>query len=120
MYFKIFNFKSLEKSHKLAKSKFDKEHVTSFIWSNPETFSIFHYRGKKPKYHSKKIRLTLDYYEDYVLIKKIFDKLYKKNKFFSLSQILQFLKKNKSFLKINEKYHRLQWQKYHMKRKDLS
>ena len=112
----IFNFKSLEKAYKSAKSKFDKEHVTSFLWSNPKIFSIFHYRGKKLKYHSKKIRLTLDYFEDYILIKKIFDNLYKKNKFFSLSQILQFLNKNRSFLKINEKYHKIQWKRYHKKR----
>ena len=112
----IFNFRSLEKAQKLAKSKFDREHVTSFLWSNPKIFSIYHYWGKKLKNHSKKIRLTLDYYEDYVLIKKIFEKLYKKNKFFSLAEITTFLRKNKSFLKINEKYHKLQWKKFHSKR----
>ena len=81
----IFNFTSLEKAYKKAKSKFDKEHVTSYLWSNPKLFSIFHHRGKKLKNHSKKIRLTLDYLEDYVLIKKVFDNLHKKNQFFSLS-----------------------------------
>ena len=54
----IFNFKSLEKAQKLAKSKFDREHVTSFSWSNPKIFSIHHYCGKKLKNHSKDIRLT--------------------------------------------------------------
>jgi len=112
----IFNFKSLKKAFNLAKTKFDKEHVTSFIWSNPKIFSVCCYRGKKHRFHSKKIRLTLDYYEDYILIKEIFSKLYKKDKFFSLSQILSFLKKNKRLLKINEKYHKLQWKKFHFKR----
>ena len=112
----IFNFRSLEKAQKLAKSKFDREHVTSFLWSNPKIFSIHHYCGKKLKNHSKDIRLTLDYHEDYILIKKVMEKLYKKNKFFSLVEITAFLKKNKSFLKINEKYHKLQWKKFHSKR----
>ena len=112
----IFNFRSLEKAQKLAKSKFDREHVTSFLWSNPKIFSIHHYCGKKLKNHSKDIRLTLDYHEDYILIKEVFEKLYKKNKFFSLVEITAFLKKNKSFLKINEKYHKLQWKKFHSKR----
>ena len=111
----IFNFKSLKKAQKLAKSKFDREHVTSFLWSNPKIFAIHHYCGKKLKNHSKKIRLTLDYQEDFILIKKVFEKLYKKN-FFSLVVINNFLKKNKSFLKINEKYHKLQWKKFHSKR----
>ena len=116
----IFNFESLKKAFSLAKSKFDKEHVTSFIWSNPNIFSIFCYRGKKQKFHSKKIRLTLDYYEDYILIKEIFGNLYKKNKYFTLNEILGFLTRNKSLLKINEKYHKLQWKKFHLKRKKFA
>ena len=79
-------------------------------------FSIHHYCGKKLKNHSKDIRLTLDYHEDYILIKEVFEKLYKKNKFFSLVEITAFLEKNKNFLKINEKYHKLQWKKFHSKR----
>ncbi len=113
----IFNFKSLKKAKKLAKSKFHKEHVTSFLWSNPKLFSIHHFRGKKLKNHNNKIRLTLDYRPDYILIRKIFEKLYKKNKYFSLREITNFLKKNQSLLKINQKYHKLQWIKFHKKRK---
>ena len=112
----IFNFKSLKRAYNLATSRFDKEHVTSFIWSNPNIFTISHFRGKRPKLYSKKIRLTLDYHEDYVLIKKIFDNLYKKNKYFTLEQILKFLKKNKKITNINKKYINLQWKKFHSKR----
>ena len=112
----IFNFKSLEKSFKYAKTKFDRQHVTSYMWKNPKLFKVKHYKGKKLKNFSKKIRLTLDYYEDYILIKKIFDNLYTKNKYFSLEQILTFLKKNQSLMKINKKYLKLQWLKFHSKR----
>jgi len=113
----IFNFKTLENAFKSAKSFFDKEHVTSYIWKNPKKFKVNYFKGRKLKNFSKKIRLTLDYYEDYLLIKKIFDNLYYKNKYFSLREILVFLKKNQKLLKINEKYHRLQWIKFHSKRK---
>ncbi len=112
----IFNFDSLKKANKLAKTKFDKEHVTSFLWSNPKLFSIHRFTGKKLKNHSKKIRLTLDYKSDYILIKKIFEQLYKKNKYFTLREITNLLKEKKSFLKINQKYHKMQWKKFHKKR----
>ena len=112
----IFNYESLKKARKLAKSKFHKEHVTSFLWSNPKIFFIHHFKGKKLKNHSKKIRLTLDYESDYILIKKIFEELYDKNKFFSLREITNLLKKKRSLLKINQKYHKLQWIKFHKKR----
>ena len=39
----------------------------------------------------KSLRLTLDYYEDFQLLKKIFEKLYKK-KFFTLSDIIKLIK----------------------------
>ena len=112
----IFKFSSLEKAYKLANSKFHREHVTSFLWSNPKLFLVHHFKGKKLKNHSNKIRLTLDYKPDYILIKKIFEKLYKKNKYFSLNEITNYLKKNQSLLKINQKYHKLQWNKFHKKR----
>lgn len=113
----IFKFSSLKKSYKLAKSNFDRQHVTPFMWSNPNLFSIFQLIGKRPKYHTKRIRLTLDYLEDYLLIKKIFENLYKKNKFFSLNNILHFLKKNKKLLNINKKYHDLQNKRFHIRRR---
>ena len=116
----IFSFKTLKKTFSLAKKKFDKEHVTSFMWSNPNLFSIYNYKGKKIKNYFKNLRLTIDYFEDYLLIKKIFDSLYKKDKYFSLIKIFSFLKKNKRLVKINKKYHKLQWQKFHSKRKSIN
>ena len=70
----------------------------------------------KVEIRTKNIRLTLDYREDYIIIKKIFDNLYKKNKYFTLEQILKFLKKNKKITNINKKYINLQWKKFHSKR----
>ena len=90
------------------------------MWSNPNLFSIYNYKGKKIKNYFKNLRLTIDYFEDYLLIKKIFDSLYKKDKYFSLIKIFSFLKKNKSLVKINKKYHKLQWQKFHSKRKSIN
>ena len=112
----VFSFASLKKSFKLAKSKFDKEHVTSFIWSNPKLFRFHHYKGKKNKKFIKNVRLTLDYLEDFVLIKKIFENLYKKNSNFSLNDIFAYLQKNKNLLKINKKYTLSHWKKYQLKR----
>ena len=53
----VFNFKSLKKAYKLATSRFDKEHVTSFIWSNPQIFSI-QISWKKTKTLSKKYKIN--------------------------------------------------------------
>ncbi len=110
----IFNFKSLKKSYTNAKSKFEKEHVTPFIWKNPKIFRTHNLDIKKKS--KIKVRLTLDFIEDFNLIKIIVKKFYHKDKHFSLSQIQNFLFKNKNYLNLNKKYLNLQKKLYHNKR----
>ena len=50
------------------------------------------------------IRLTLDYQEDFVLIKKIYQKLYRENKSFGFKEIMGLLRKEPELLNINKKY----------------
>ncbi|MDE1818491.1 MAG: NTP transferase domain-containing protein [Thaumarchaeota archaeon] len=50
------------------------------------------------------IRLTLDYQEDFELIAKVYEILYKDGKYFGLTEIVSLLKERPELLKINEKY----------------
>lgn len=50
------------------------------------------------------IRLTVDYYEDFLLVSEIFKELYPKEKYFDLSDILKLFENRPELLKINEKY----------------
>jgi len=50
------------------------------------------------------LRLTLDYYEDFQLINKIFDKLYLKNPNFSSNDVISLLKSQSDLLRINQKF----------------
>ena len=110
----IFNFESLKKSYIYAKSKFDMEHVTPFIWKNPKIFRTYNLNIKKKL--KVKTRLTLDYIEDFNLIEIIIKNFYNKNKNFSLTQIQNFLFKNKQYLNLNKKYLNLQKKLYHYKK----
>jgi len=110
----IFNYESLKKSFFQAKTKFDKEHVTPYIWKNPKIFNIYNLSIKKKL--KIKTRLTLDYIEDFYLIKVIVKNFYKTDKHFSLYKIENFLKKNKKYLELNKKYLNLQKKMYHKKR----
>ena len=96
----IFDFTTLKKSAKNAKTKYDKEHVTSYIKKNHKKFRVLRINFKNS---FKNYRLTLDYIEDYILIKNIFDTLYRKNKYFSLKDVIEYLKKNK-ISKVNKIY----------------
>ena len=106
----IFTFDALKKAFKNSKKNFQKEHVTPYIWDNPKLFKIENFKRKKIENNLyEKYRLTLDFIEDYVLIKKIYDKLYFKDKNFSFSKIHKFLKENNSLVQINKKYIKFNW-----------
>ncbi len=73
----IMTFKTLEYVHTHATTQEELEHVTYFIYTHPELFNIQHYCNDEDYSH---IRWTLDYKEDYNLLRNII-KSQKDNRF---------------------------------------
>jgi spore coat polysaccharide biosynthesis protein SpsF len=95
----IFSIQALEKSYMNASEKFEKEHVTPFIYSHPELFAIKNYKYKLDlSYH----RWTVDTEEDFQLITEIYNHLYNPEKNFLFDDILKLFDKYPELLKINE------------------
>ena len=94
----IFNFKTLKKVYRKAKSNLDKEHVTLYIKNNFIKFKSKNFFNKTDK---SKLRCTLDYKEDLYMLKKIIKNLKKKENFF-WSDVAKFLEK--SNLNINKRF----------------
>src|SRR3989344_3091478 len=94
----VFSFQSLEKAYREATSNKEREHVTVYIWRNPHKFKI----GKlESTVDCSDIRLVVDTKEDFLLVRKIYSKLYKKTPNFGLEEILSLFKKKPELLKIN-------------------
>jgi len=55
-----------------------------------------------PEIHNPDIRMTLDYQEDYLFFKTIFERFYPKQTFFTLREILRLLKEHPEIIRINE------------------
>lgn len=68
----IFSLKILEKLKKVKLTKFEKEHVTPYIWKNEKSFKSLVF---KPKKNFKNLRLVIDTKEDYKLAKKLYSQL---------------------------------------------
>lgn len=94
----VFSFEVLEKAYNKAEEKYQREHVTPYIYENYE--DIFYYKNNEDL---SNYRLTLDTKEDFELIKILYDKLYKGEHNFYLNEIIEVLNKNKELLKINQK-----------------
>jgi len=100
----IVSVRSLRKAWELAKGSSERENSTLFIQNNPDIFKLGNIKWESGYNYSKSHRWILDYEEDYVFIKKIFDELYYENKFFDIYEILSLLDKQPHLKYINSKY----------------
>lgn len=94
----VFSFTVLEKAWKGARLTSEREHVTSYIWKNPDLF-----KSAMPEYKENlsNIRLVVDDENDFQIVSEIFKNLYEKDKIFHMNDILNFLKKHPKLLELN-------------------
>ena len=97
----VFDFDTLKNVAKKNISKIKKEHLSLnfFDYKNQKIINNNFCRVKTlkcPEYYSfPNLRLDVNTSSDYFFIKKIYDNLYDKNKFFNIKDIVKFLKKKK-------------------------
>lgn len=66
----VMRFETLKKAHQNATTKNELEHVTYYIYTHPKDFKIMHLTNPIDYSH---LRWTLDYQEDYTLLKAIIE-----------------------------------------------
>jgi spore coat polysaccharide biosynthesis protein SpsF len=96
----VFSFSALEKNYKEAKSDYEKEHVTPSFYENTDKFKVAPILKPLPGYN-KSYRITLDYPEDFKLIKAVYNNLYKNNEIIDTKRAIAFLTKNPKISAIN-------------------
>lgn len=86
----IFKFNALKKAWIESKLTSEREHVTPYIRNNKELFKLSNVENT---INLSDKRWTLDHEEDYKLIQFVYSKLYSKNNYFGMKEILELLKK---------------------------
>ena len=95
----IFSFETIKSITKNIKDSKNSEYLEFYLKNN----RYFNVGYVKSKYRfDKKLRLTLDYKEDFILMKKIFLS-FKSNKrnIIRIPQVIKLVNKNKNLIKIN-------------------
>jgi spore coat polysaccharide biosynthesis protein SpsF len=96
----VFSFKVIESVNFKCKNKNDLEHVTPYIWRKKKRFNLYRFELKN---NLSKYRFTLDYEEDFILIKEILINLYKNRKKITMNNVINYIKKNKNIYLLNHK-----------------
>jgi spore coat polysaccharide biosynthesis protein SpsF len=95
----VFKFTTLYEAWKNATKPVEREHVTPFIYlTSRNKFKLFELSHFEDLSH---LRFTLDYWEDYLFIKVVYEKLYPRNPMFTFSDILDLLDHERELLSIN-------------------
>ncbi|MDD5031513.1 MAG: glycosyltransferase family protein [Patescibacteria group bacterium] len=94
----IFSFAALEKAWRETNLASQREHVTIYLWQNPEIFKQIHLKND---INLSKRRWVLDNPEDYEFMKLVYSKLYPAKPNFNLADLLKFFADNPEIEKIN-------------------
>lgn len=90
---------ALEIADAEARDPIQREHVLPFIQSQPDRFPQVHVVADGPSQSA--LRITLDYPEDLLLIRAIYERLYPANPGFGLQDILALRKSEPALFEIN-------------------
>jgi len=95
----VMSLETLKKAIAMNPNKVELEHVTPFIYKNPDKFNIkFLDYPKLREFNHDDLRLTFDFPEDFEIIKEIIEKLYK-GEAIELEEVIKFLKERPHILK---------------------
>lgn len=93
----IFSYDMLKQAYLNAKEDYQYEHVTPYIYENSNHIVRYDIEEDLSKY-----RFTLDTQDDWALIQKIYEHLYKKNALFTLEEAIELINTHPELYRINE------------------
>lgn len=110
----IMTMSCLKQAWENAEKQLELEHTTPYIWENPQLFNIDNVTWETGLDYSMSHRFTIDYQEDYLFIKRVFEELYPANKNFSCADILDLLERKPEIYQINASYAGVNWYRNHL------
>jgi spore coat polysaccharide biosynthesis protein SpsF len=112
----VFTMEALETAWREASAGFEREHTTPFIWERPHRFRIGNVIWESGRNYSMTHRWTIDYPEDYMFIKAIYDELWNPARpVFTIEDILGLLERKPELSAINQRYAGVNWYRHHLK-----
>lgn len=105
MHIEVFSRAALERAASNASSPDEREHVTPYIYRNPD---LFHLHSITSFENLSKFRWTVDYPEDLDFVRKVTDALLLKHSNFGMWDIVNLLRKQPELTYINDQFKKKQ------------
>lgn len=94
----VVSFGCLERCHKNASERYQREHVIIYIYEHPEDFKLY---NVKNDINLSSLRWTVDEEADFKFVTEIYKRLYRDRKIFYMNDVLKTLDRDPSILLIN-------------------
>ncbi len=94
----VFSFAALEWAWKETKNPLEREHVTPYFYDSPGRFRTLNVEAERD---FSSYRLTVDYEDDFEVVSKILESLYRPGQPFGFREVVKFLDENPEILKKN-------------------
>jgi spore coat polysaccharide biosynthesis protein SpsF len=91
---------ALKKVSSLTSQKLFQEHVTNYIYSNPERFNLHFENISQSVEKETNIRLTIDTFQDFETTKEIYSELIAKQIPFEANQVICYIKSKPEWIEI--------------------
>jgi spore coat polysaccharide biosynthesis protein SpsF len=104
---------AIETAHREATRPHEREHTTPFLWDQPGRFRLKNVAWERDLQMTH--RLTIDYPEDYEVVRAVFEALYREGSApFGLEEILAYLEAHPEVFCINQRYAGVNWYRHHL------
>jgi spore coat polysaccharide biosynthesis protein SpsF len=94
----VLSFGALERAWIESRLPSEREHVTPYIWKNPDRFKICHVKQEE---NMSRLRWTVDEAEDLAFVRTVYRHLYHPGRVFLQEEILKLLVEHPELLEIN-------------------
>jgi spore coat polysaccharide biosynthesis protein SpsF (cytidylyltransferase family) len=114
----VFTFEALERCWLESVWMSEREHVTPYLWKNPSVFKLAELINNDG--NLAHIRLTVDYPNDLELVRIIYRNLFPINPYFSMLNVIEFLRDNPNLLNINRNTSSIEWYRASLKKDQIA